>query len=120
MTVNVGREVAAMERMTTKQLRERYAEVFGEATAANNKTWLMKRIAWRLQANAEGGLTERAKARAAELANEADLRTTPPPDNHVAPARGAGGTRVLGLPGDDRLPPPGSAITRSRTRGTGR
>jgi hypothetical protein len=118
MRLNIGREVAAMERMTTKQLRERYAEVFGEPTAANNKTWLMKRIAWRLQANAEGGLSERAKARAAELANEADLRTTPPPDQLMARACGTSGSRVLDLPGDDRLPPPGSIITRRYKGGT--
>ena len=35
MPVNVAKEVAALQRMTTKQLREKYAEVFGEATAAS-------------------------------------------------------------------------------------
>lgn len=39
---------------------------------------MVKRIAWRLQANAYGGLSERAKARAAELANDADVRLTAP------------------------------------------
>ena len=112
MTVNVGREVAAMERMTNKELRTRYVEVFGEATAANNKAWLVKRIAWRIQANAEGGLSERAKARAAVLANEADIRTTPPPEQAMSPAKGDGSTRVLDIGNDDRLPPPGSILTR--------
>ena len=54
MTTNVAREVAALGRMTVKQLREKYAAVFGEPTAGNNKAWLVRRIAWRLQANAEG------------------------------------------------------------------
>ena len=112
MTVNIGREVAALERMTNKELRTRYADVFGEATAANNKAWLVKRIAWRLQANAEGGLSERAKARAAVLANEADIRTTPPPEQAMSPAKGDGSTRVLDIGNDDRLPPPGSVLTR--------
>jgi hypothetical protein len=78
MTTSLAKEIAAVQRMTTPQLRERYAEVFGETTAANNKTWLLRRIAWRLQALAEGDLSERARQRAAELARDADLRVVPP------------------------------------------
>lgn len=78
--LNIAREVAALKRMTVKQLRGRYIEVFGEATRTGNKDWLWKRIAWRMQANAEGGLTERARRRAEELANDADLRVRRPPE----------------------------------------
>src|SRR5262249_50154246 len=60
------------------QLRLRYAAVFGETTNANNRTWLVKKIAWRRQALAEGDLSERARQRAAELAHDADLRANPP------------------------------------------
>jgi hypothetical protein len=76
--MNMAKELAALERMGPTELRERYLEVFGEPTNANCKAWLVKRIAWRMQANAEGGLAERALARAHELANDADLRTTAP------------------------------------------
>ena len=72
--VNVARELAALQRMTVKQLREKYAEVFGETTTTGNKVWLVRRVTWRLQALAEGDLSDRAKARAAELACDADLR----------------------------------------------
>jgi hypothetical protein len=78
MQLNIAKEVADLRRMTTNQLRVRYAEVFGEQTQAMNKAWLLKRIAWRLQALAEGDLSERARQRAAELANDADLRMSPP------------------------------------------
>jgi hypothetical protein len=78
MDLNIVKEVAALQRLNVKQLRGRYAEVFGETTNANNKAWLVKRIAWRLQALAEGDLSERARRRAAELANDADLRMNPP------------------------------------------
>lgn len=78
MTLNIEQEVTAMERMTVNQLREKYEEVFGEPTNGRHKQWLIKRIAWRMQANAEGGLSERARRRAMELANEADLRVTIP------------------------------------------
>lgn len=78
MTLNIAKEVAAMQRMTIDQLRDKYADVFGESPRSRHKDWLVKRIAWRLQANAEGDLTERARRRAAELANDADLRVTAP------------------------------------------
>jgi hypothetical protein len=45
---------------------------------------LIRKIAWRMQANAEGGLSERARRRAEELANDADVRVTPPKDHRVA------------------------------------
>lgn len=78
MALNVPREVAALQRMTVKHLRQRYEEVFDEACWSNHKQWLVKRIAWRLQANEEGDLSERARRRAAELANDADLRMKAP------------------------------------------
>ena len=78
--LNVAREVATLKRMTVTQLRGRYVEAFGETTRSGNKDWLWKRIAWRMQANAEGDLADRARrirARAEELANDADLRLRP-------------------------------------------
>jgi hypothetical protein len=68
MQLNVGKEVAAMEEMPVSQLRDRYAEVFGETTNARNKQWMIKKIIWRLQSMVEGDLSERARARAMEIA----------------------------------------------------
>ncbi len=76
--LNIEKEVATMKRMTVDELRKKYAEVFGEQTNGRHKAWLIKRIAWRMQANQEGDLSERARRRAAELANDADIRMTPP------------------------------------------
>jgi hypothetical protein len=78
MTLSIAREVAALQRLTVKELRGRYADALGETTLANNKAWLDKRIAWRLQARAKGDLSERARKRGAELANDADLWSGPP------------------------------------------
>ena len=74
----LDQEIAALSRMTTKQLKRRFAELTGDATSANNRPWLIKRLAWKFQALAHGGLSERAFARAEELANDADLRLLPP------------------------------------------
>jgi hypothetical protein len=112
MDLNIAREVAALQRMTVPQLRSRYAEVFGEATNGNHKVWLTRRIAWRLQALAEGDLSERARRRAAELANDADLRLNPPPVKTGTTAEELTTSRTLRFQPDGRLPPPGTVITR--------
>lgn len=80
MALNVAKEVRAMQKRSVRELRQQYAEVFGEATNASNKDWLIKRIAWRMQSNIEGDISKRARDRALEIANDADLRMPPPPD----------------------------------------
>jgi Protein of unknown function (DUF2924) len=112
MQRNVGKEVAALPRMTVKELRVKYAEAFGEDTNANNKGWLVKRIAWRLQALAEGDLSERARQRAAELANDADVRLSPPKEIAAPALADRTTTAILRSKGDNRLPPPGTILTR--------
>jgi hypothetical protein len=108
--LNILNEIAALERLTVGQLRQRFAELFGEATPASNRTWLIKRIAWRLQALAEGDLSERARRRAAELAQDADLRLNPPRSQTttVTPPEPVS----VPAPIDPRLPPPGTILTR--------
>ena len=118
---DVAKELAALTRMGVAQLREKYAEVFGEPTATGNRTWLQRRIAWRIQADAEGDLSERAKQRATELARDADLRIVPPREKPVVLPMARGGTRTGTLANekqDDRLPPPGSVLTRKYKGGT--
>jgi hypothetical protein len=67
-------QIDELSRMTVGQLRQKYLEVFGEESRSNHKQFLFRRIAWRIQALAEGGLSERARRRALEIANDADLR----------------------------------------------
>jgi hypothetical protein len=114
MTLRIGAEVATLRRLSAKDLRQRFAELFGQQTRTGNKTWLIRRIAWRLQALAEGDLSERARQRAAELANDADLRLGPPPAPRAPRAiNGPGGSAPATPAGRDRrLPPPGTVLTR--------
>ena len=79
MLPNLAAEIAALPRLRVSELRVKFAEVCGEPTPSHNKVWLVKRIAWRLQAKAEGDLSERARRRAAELIADADLRLSAPP-----------------------------------------
>jgi hypothetical protein len=101
-------ELSKLHTLSVRRLRERYAEIFGEPTTANNKPCLIRRIAWRLRERAEGGLSERAKRQAAELADDADLRIVPV-RIATAPARAP---RGAGTPSNPRIPPPGSTISR--------
>ena len=112
MELNINQEIARLQRMGPKELRVRYAEVFGEATHARNKAWLVRRIAWRLQALAEGGLSERAQKRAEELARDADLRLTPPRTKAEEATRPLPATVTAPFGRDLRLPPPGSILVR--------
>ena len=96
--MNIEAEHAALERMTGAELRAKHAEVFGEETRSGNKPYLVKRILWRMQANAEGGLTERARRRAEELANDAALRTTVPKQATGCRLEAAGKTIVRRMP----------------------
>ena len=43
-------ELTALTHMGVSELRGKYAELFGEPTRTGNRTWLVRRIAWRLQA----------------------------------------------------------------------
>lgn len=113
MSMNVGKELAALRRMSVGELRSRYAEVFGERTNTRHKDWLVKRIIWRMQALAEGDLSERARQRAAELANDADLRRRPPKSPSTLPnAMVRTKTAQLRINGHSRVPLPGAVITR--------
>jgi hypothetical protein len=113
MDLNVGKELAGLNRMSVDELRQRYAAVFGEPTNGRHKQWLVKRIIWRMQSVAEGDLTERARRRAAELANDADIRRKAP----KPPAALDAATCRLPTNGDRRVPFPAvSSLVFTRAR----
>ncbi|MCC7292275.1 MAG: DUF2924 domain-containing protein [Phycisphaerales bacterium] len=115
MSLNMTKEVAALERMTVGELQQKYVETFGEPVRSRHRQYLIRRIAWRLQANAEGGLSERALRRAEELANLADVRVTPPraPRSPAIRLTDMSDSRDGRRTADRRLPTVGAAITRA-------
>lgn len=110
--LDVAKEIAAMERMTAGKLQQKYAEVFGEETRSRHKRYLIRRIAWRMQANAEGGLSERARLRAEELANDAEIRVTPPREKAAQHPDSRPASIKMDARRDSRLPRPGNWIER--------
>ncbi len=85
MQIQLREEIDALGRMTVGELRAKYHEVFGEESRSNHKQFLFRRIAWRIQALAQGGLSERARRRALEIANDADLRIRAPKGFDASP-----------------------------------
>ena len=113
MHTKLSQQLAELQRLTTPELRGRFVSLFGKQTPANNRHWLIKRIAWRIQALAEGTLSERARQRAAELANDADLRLNPPvPRRPVPQVREQTIVPIETAARDKRLPPAGTVLTR--------
>ena len=53
---NIEEQIAALSRMTVRELHQRHLELFGEHTKSNHRQFLFRRIAWRIQALAEGGI----------------------------------------------------------------
>ena len=109
------KEIDDLGRMPVSQLRKKYLEVFSEESRSNHKQFLFRRIAWRIQALAEGGLSERARRRAMEIANDADLRIRAPRarfgmDASMDPKLSV--SRKVAGELDSRLPPPGSYLER--------
>ena len=100
-------QINALAGDSVGKLKEKYRAVFGQESRSNNKPFLVRRIAWRLQANAEGGLSERARERAGLLAEEADLRIRAPESFLREMSQSAGKGRD-----DPRLPAVGTLLTR--------
>ena len=102
------KEVEGLRKQKTKVLRARYQELFGEESRSSNQAHLFRRIAWRLQAVSEGDLTERARLRAAELAQDVDVRLRAP--RRFWSELSARGTETAKR--DPCLPAPGSVLKR--------
>jgi hypothetical protein len=105
--------IEKLRHMTVGQLKNQYREIFAEESRSNHKQFLFRRIAWRIQANAEGGLSDRARLRALEVADDADLRIRAP-RNFLKEPLDYGRTvdTSIAPENDPRLPAVGSLLVR--------
>src|SRR5580693_6695023 len=112
MDETVFRSMEELESSNIPALKKRYRELFGEESKSSNKQYLFRRIAFRLQANAEGDLSERARRRAVDIADDRDLRVRAPKEFVARLASGSQSTDRQRPPKDYRLPIPGTLLTR--------
>src|SRR6266851_4479239 len=116
MNAELNQHIDRLRCMTTAQLQLKYRELFGQASHSNHKGYLFRRVAWRMQALTEGGLSERVCQYAREMAADADLRL-------CAPGKLVGGQPAVCVatasrPLDPRVPPPGTQLVKRYKKDT--
>jgi hypothetical protein len=112
MDTAVLMEIESLRRASMADLRKKYQEVFREETRCYHREHLFRRIAWRLQALAEGDLSERARERAQQIAQDGDLRINAPLDFFSVGGEHVQTTGDRNRREDRRLPLPGALLTR--------
>ena len=99
-------QIMGLKDGTLEELRAKYAEIFPEqAPSSNNKVFLWRKIAYRLQEVEYGGLSAEATGKISELINKYD------PVNNKSLRPKPSGADKSKTPGRDmRLPIPGAVI----------
>jgi len=106
-------EINRLRQMTVGQLRDEWFRLYGQPTSSRNRDYLWRRLSWRLQELAHGGLSDRACSRITELAPDGFVRAQVPrgavpeaiPTQDVTPTR----PKTVR---DARLPSVGTIISR--------
>jgi hypothetical protein len=106
---DLAAQLAVLDKLTVGELVAKYREVYSVPARTRNKDYLRKRVAWRIQELAEGGLSERALDRIEQLAPEAPVRWRQP----SATIEGTAPIETAKAQRDPRLPPVGAVLTRT-------
>ena len=109
MSDNITEQIASLKDQSLETLQSRYKEIFAtDKTLSTNKVFLWRRIAYRLQEQASGGLSQEVKARIESLIQQYD----PVNNKALRPTLTSAGKEVVALPSmrDKRLPIPGTVI----------
>jgi hypothetical protein len=103
---SIPQQIARLQTLSVGELRVEWERLYGEPTRSRNKTYLWRRLAWRIQERAYDGLSDAAKARIVELSQEGFRRAQIPRGFTPVASRPAAPRR------DPRLPLPGSTVVR--------
>ncbi len=102
--LGLAAELARLDDLSVRELQERFSELFGFPARSSHKSYLRKRLAFRIQELSIHGLSEKARLRIDELAME----PLPVAGNKPKPSP----EKKDNQPRDVRLPPPGSVLHR--------
>jgi hypothetical protein len=97
------RLLGQLDRMSVDQLANKYLELYGEPTRSRNGGYLRKRLAWRIQEAAYGGLSPSALERIKQLGDALPESWRMRSANITTPAKPSR---------DPRLPPAGTILKR--------
>ncbi|HOW59529.1 MAG TPA: DUF2924 domain-containing protein [Candidatus Omnitrophota bacterium] len=100
----IEEQMETLKTSETAQLLEQYRELFGDKAVPGNRIFLIRKLAYRLQEQAIGGISTGARNRIQELIRTYD------PVNKIAIKTKTGKTTVGR---DVRLPMPGSLIIKT-------
>lgn len=103
----ITEQIMSLKDRSLEELKSEYEEVFsGEKTTSNNKVFLWRKIAWRLQELEHGGISTETKSRIDTLIKDHD------PINHKTLRAQSAGSKESPKGRDTRLPIPGTVITK--------
>jgi hypothetical protein len=115
MDLAVVRALKKLRSLPVALLQIRYRQLMGEESKSAHKEYLLRRIAWQMQAQAESGLSERALGRIVELADDSLIGPAPQQKGFLSRSNDTKPNSVsltVNGPRDERLPAPGTLLRR--------
>ena len=116
MDNSVIRRIHVLRQMAVAELRQEWEALYGKECRSRNRDHLFRRLAWRVQEIAHGGLSNAAKTRLQELGNDTFTRSRTPREAldaataaNVNPVEAQQHLRQR----DPRLPSPGTVIVKN-------
>lgn len=104
-------KIMALKQMPLSELKKQYEQLFdGKGPGSNNKTYLWRKIAYRIQELEYGGLSSEAQGKIEEFIQKYD----PVNNKSLRPITNTNGSsKKFKLSRDKRLPIPGTVITKN-------
>ncbi len=113
METTLLRELHRIQRLSLGELQAEWSRLYGgEPCRSRNRTYLVKRLCWRVQELALGGLSDRARARIDDLAPDSFTRSKTPRHALDAAVTTNESSSACVPKRDSRLPTPGTVLTR--------
>ncbi len=109
---SVIRQIHRLQQMTVGDLRLEWMKLYGEPTRSRNRDYLWRRLAWRVQELAHGGLNNAAKAKIDELSPDSFARARTPQNGNGTPQTNPAPAPPPRVRRDSRLPVSGTVLTR--------
>jgi len=73
MSSSILKQIADLGRLSARDLQDRWRELYGSEPPGYNRTFLTKRLAYRIQELAHGGLSDTTRSQMSDVLREAKL-----------------------------------------------